>query len=240
MNLVDFLVTPLGGTLSRAEGQTVWSLLDAWLSRELDEAQRLPPIMVLLIVGLLGMVNPRCLLDPEVWVGVAAFGGLPAAILWGLERLRRSFREAPFVCLMVLVFVAMMAATWPVEAFYGASGIGLLLNLRIIGEDLLRLGFEASMGAAHLVGALTSVAKPGPGVGIPGAVTYAASEHRSSAQRGLMRYVEGGADEDDDAEGHHGCRAWTHRRDGPLPAGAKEGWRETFSMHVDRRRPRRR
>lgn len=233
MSLVDFLATPLGGTLSRAEDQTVWSLLDAWLSRQLDEAQRLPPIMVLLTVGLLGVANPRCLLDPEAWLGVAVFGGLPAAILWGLERLRRSLKEAPFVCLIILIFVAMMAATWPAEAFYGASGIGLLLILRTIGEDLLRLGSEASTGAALLVGALASVAKPGPGAGMPGTVTYAASEHRSGAQRGLIRYVEGGADEDDDAEGHHGCRARTHRRDGPLPAGAKNGWCETFFMQLD-------
>jgi len=233
VSLADFLVTPLGGTPSRDEGQTTWSLLDGWLTRELDDAQRLPPIMVMLTVGLLCMVNPRCLLDPEVWVGVAVFGGLPAAIIWGLKKLRRSFKEAPFVCLMVLVFAAMMAATWPTEIFYGASGVGLLLALRSIMGDLLCLGSSVFAGAGHLLGDLISAAKPGPSVVRPKVVTCAPSEHRSGAQRGLIRYVEGGADGDDDADGSHACLVLTLRRDGPLPAGARVGWRERFFMKLD-------
>lgn len=233
MSLVDFLTTPLGETFKRAEGRSTWCLVDAWLSRELDEAQKLPPILVMLIVGLLAMFNPRALLNPEVWVGVAVFGGFPAVILWGLEKLRSSFRRAPFVSLIVLVFVAMMAATWPAEAFYGASGIGFLLALRTIGKDLLCVSSSAATRASHLIGDLIIVSKPSPGADKPWPVAQAATEHRTGAQRGLIRYVEGGADEDENAEGRHGYRVETLNRDGPQPAGAKVGWHETFFKHVN-------
>lgn len=228
MNLIEFLATPLGETRRRAEGRSKWSRVDTWLSHELDEAQKLPPILVMLIIGLLGMGNPRALLNPEVWVGVAVFGGFPAVILWGLKRLRSSCRTAPFASLIALVFAAMMAATWPAEVFYGASGIGFLLSLRTIGEDLLCLGSAASTGAGHLLGALISASKPNLNLNKPRAMAQAPTEHRSLAQRGLIRYVEGG-NEDDAAEEHY---VEITIRNGLQPAGAKVGWRETFFRHV--------
>jgi len=220
LSLSGSLVGLFRASLKKCEDWALGGCLDNWFAGLFESVQRASVLASILVVFLFTLEpGALCLED---WFGLVVLMGFPSAVLWGLEVLRRRVGWTPSVALSCFVFLCMSSFKLPAFAVYGASLLGVLRALDGVARDLSSMGSRAVLVVEGFLDGLWVGLNPCGAFSASRVGGVLSLEHRTSAQRGLIRYSSGG--EDDEDEG--GCwRSLWLVLVGEVLAGAGVGWR---------------